>query len=95
MSNKRNVFYTYYNMHRWVFLIAGQWPYQSNVQKIFLRLYQIIISGVLLKGQVSFNIFVLKKSTFKYDLSSSVKLWNHRNNYFIEVNNKYTNGKLK
>ena len=61
LFSKKNIFHSFLNVYRWSFLVIGQWPNQNKFYCLIMRIFQIIISAIMIKGQVTlqFNYFTV------------------------------------
>ena len=56
--SKKSLFYSYFTLYRFSFLAIGHWPNQNKFHSFLLKFYQLIISAIMIKGQVNYYHFL-------------------------------------
>ena len=64
LFSKQNLFYSYFTLYRWSLLAIGHWPDQNKLYSFLMKIYQIFISAMMMKGQVSNYLITEKFSIF-------------------------------
>ena len=64
LFSRQNIFYSYLSFYRWTFLAIGHWPNQNKMYSFFLKICQLIISAIFMKGQVKYFYCYLKMCNF-------------------------------